>query len=1005
MKSKHIKTASFKKSIAIAILCAFVTALLAFAPLLRSGGKAVRASAEIVTAEHNGSGQPQVHQSAAYETLTLTVNYYRTDGKYDDWDLWVWLMGSEGRGVEFEDTVIADKKWRTLTIEFKDVVADSSNNVIGVIPRRGGSDWAEQTSDILLDTSMIVDNKITIYLVDKESTVYMSAEEVLAKKIASARLTDFKTVVITTTAPITNKSKFKIKDASGTVYTVADGEAAKGTRSLTLKFADDFELDFTETYTVYDEPDGEFDDEVNFTSCVLGKSSLFDTAEFDAKFGFDGALGAEYSKEKTVFTVWAPTASSLKLNIYNAGSGTETPAVYDMVKGEKGSWSYTATGNLAGKYYTYTVHNGGKTSEVVDPYARSAGTNGKRGMILDLDSTDPEGWNDATQHKIPDYGTTANAVSKAVIYEAQLRDLTINANSGVSEANRGKFLGLTETGTKNAKGSSTALDYIKALGVTQIHFQPLFDFATVDESFTTATYDKAGEYNWGYDPLNYNVPEGSYSSNPADGAVRVKEMKEMIMALHNAGIQVIMDVVYNHVSSAQTSNFQALLPDYYFRTNATGGFYNGSGCGNETASERFMFNKFMRESVKYWMEEYKLDGFRFDLMALHDIDTMNTIYDELATINPDVIVYGEGWTGGTSGLSSISQASQGNSYKLPNIAMFNDIIRDGLKGSVFDSASRGFVSGVIGNEAAVYVGAAGATNVLVGSKYATLGASSFAANPTQSINYVSAHDNSALWDKLHASADADEATLKAFNRLAATSVLTSQGASFFLAGEEMLRSKPTTEENDYDNRPIKYLGSDYYFSDNSYKSPDSVNAINWELVDTNADMIEFYKGLIEIKKTFPQFAIATRSALKSNIVFCDSNYDDGVAVYAVKDPGSNKYAVLVYNTKANGVKVNVPQGAYDVFVNGDKASGTKLSSFNGSSVSVGAYSAMLMVAELDQAAVKEWKPVAENTADSSGGPGCGGCGGVVGAGGAIAAALATLGGAALALRKKKEDDK
>ncbi|MDE7107089.1 MAG: type I pullulanase, partial [Clostridiales bacterium] len=342
----------------------------------------------------------------------------------------------------------------------------------------------------------------------------------------------------------------------------------------------------------------------------------------------------------------------------------------------------------------------------------------------------------------------------------------------------------------------TPLDYIKELGVTEVHILPMFDFATVKETFNEAEFDGENQYNWGYDPLNYNVPEGSYSSDPANGAVRVKELKQMVMALHEAGIRVIMDVVYNHVSNAGNSNFEALLPDYFFRTDNTGKRTNGSGCGNDTASERYMFRKFMVESVNYWADEYKLDGFRFDLMGLHDTVTMNEIYDTLYEKNHDIMVYGEGWKMGTMvETKEMKAANMYNAALMPNIAFFNDVTRDALKGGGFGApmSMRGYSEGSK-NDPAVYIGAVGATaNSDAG--YRVIGKSSFATNPTQNINYVSCHDNTTLWDKINACSLSDDvATMKAMNRIAATAVLTSQGPTFFLAGEEMLRSKPVDKD-------------------------------------------------------------------------------------------------------------------------------------------------------------------------------------------------------------------
>lgn len=903
----------------------------------------------------------------------VNFNYYREDGKYSAWDMWIWSPSAEGTAHAFAGTkTIGGKKWGTLTVTLDNAKADSDGHVMGFIVRTAGA-WTTKDPDLdrFIDSDMLTDRYAKVYLVTGDANIYLNEQEGIAAmekvgkpSITAARFSDFDRVFIETNTKITKNSKFKVKDAEGNVIVTADcadSTNAKfvGEDFISVNLPSGTNIDFTQTYIAYDEPDS-FDPKVNFSSCEVGKFRLYDKTRFNELYGYDGTLGAEYSAERTVFTVWSPYATAMKLNIYAAGEGG-VASTYDMEKGEKGTWTYMLNGDQKNKYYTYTVTNGTATSEVVDPYARSGGRDGARGMIVDLASTNPDGWDSQTMPKLA-------SNSKAVIWEAQLRDVTIHESSGVSAANRGKFLGLTETGTTNSKGQTTALDYLKDLGVTEVHFQPLFDFASVKEDFNVATYDKVGEYNWGYDPLNYNMPEGSYSSDPADGSKRVNEMKQMIMALHNAGIQVVMDVVYNHVSNAQSSNFEKLMPGYYFRMTNAGKFYNGSGCGNETASEHYMFRKFMIDSVKYWTEEYKIDGFRFDLMGCHDIVTMNTIYDELEAINPDVIVYGEGWTGGTSGLLSSEAALKANASKMPDIAFFNDNIRDDLKGGVFDDedgllSDCGFVSGVKANESIIYKGAQGGGF----------------ANPTQSINYTACHDNSLLWDRLNTSVDDTAENIKAMNRMAAVAIFTSQGIGFIPAGEEMLRSKKTEKDNAFDNRPHAYLSDpNYYFADNSYKSPDRTNAINWELLDTNSDMVAFYKALIRIKKTFPQFGLETKEQIaecvstqtyklgdnneivtdkdgKPVMISRDTGTRDGVAVYAVKDPNSNTYAIVIFNTNGAAKKVAVPNGEYSVFVNGNRANATTaLDTFTGSEMTVGARSAVIMTAELSKNVVDAW---------------------------------------------------
>jgi len=946
------------KKLAKRLRIAVVTALIAIFGIVSLPLGSVRrntVSAEEQTAD---TGSDTV-VDAKYDSIEVTFNYYRPSGSYTGDNVWVWSVDGTyaGNGYAFTDTKefpgYEGKKWATATVKFENIDVNADGQLFGVIYRNGGEigtgQWGED-SDVTKDSGdmFILESKldpttkkVEVFYVAQSKTLFYTVDDAMSNKITAAFFNKFDGVHIETSKTITDKSVFKVKNGEGEVvgtYDCAKEKLAENAVSLNITL--DAELDLSDKYTVCDEPVGEFDKSVNFLSRDVIKNQLYGTEAFGNRYNYDGFLGSRYNADsgKTEFAVWSPAAKTVALNIYDAGEDGEAET-QAMTKGEKGVWSVDVTGNLSGKYYTYVVNS---SAEIVDPYAKSAGKNGKRGMIVDLDATDPEGWAD---QKDP----VLESNSKAVIYEAQLRDLTIHESSNVSAANRGKFLGLTEKGSDD---KTTPLEYIQALGVTAVHFQPLFDFASVDESFKVATYNKDGEYNWGYDPLNYNVPEGSYSSDPSDGAARVSEMKQMIMALHNEGIQVVMDVVYNHVSDHNSSNFQTLVPGYYFRSDKNGEYCNGSGCGNETASERYMFRRFMIDSVKYWTEEYKIDGFRFDLMGLHDVETMNAIYDELVKINPDVIIYGEGWTAAPSGMPADSAAAvKANAKQMPNIAVFNDDFRDGMKGGVFEIRSTGFVSGSR-TDSAVYVGAAGWCAC------STLNTSSQVNNPTQNVNYVSAHDNNTLWDKLNCSINTDEDTLKAMNRLAATSVLTSQGISFFLAGEELLRSKPTTEKNDYGNNAQHWVtDEDVFVSGNSYKSPDSVNAIDWSLAEKNADMVEFYTNLIAIKKTFPQFSLTTAAQINSCLTVADNNKYDGVAYYAVKDPNSNSHAIVILNAAKEAKEIAVPQASYKVYVEGAVAKSDisdPIKTFEGDKYTVGAYSAVVMIADMEESDVDAW---------------------------------------------------
>jgi pullulanase len=492
-----------------------------------------------------------------------------------------------------------------------------------------------------------------------------------------------------------------------------------------------------------------------------------------------------------------------------------------MNKAEKGVWEYTENCGH-GTYYTYSVTTAAGTQEATDPYAKSAGLNGDRSMVIDLDSTDPLNWD------LP-YTAGTDSYTEAVIWEVHVRDFS---NKMANSQYKGKYLAFTERGLKNSAGVSIGVDYLVNLGITHVHLLPVYDYATVNEA------DPDSQFNWGYDPKNYNVPEGSYSTNPYDGAVRVNEYKQMVQALHDAGIGVVMDVVYNHTYDANSS-LNRIVPYYYYRYTPTGANSSASGCGNDTASERYMYRKFMVDSVSYWAEEYKLDGFRFDLMGLHDLETMRQIEAAVHAINPDALIYGEGWTMG----STIDGSAQANQTQIDKIkpsqgaagavAVFNDAIRDGLKGSVFQATSKGYINGN-------YKGTA--QNVKFGIAGGSISGPGWRVSKNGVINYMSAHDNNTLWDKL-AMANPDNTVEErlAMNRLGAAIVMISQGTPFWQAGEEMLRSKPK---------------GDGTFDENSYKSSDAINNIDWEVLVPGSiqyDMMQYYKGLIAMRKAFSMF--------------------------------------------------------------------------------------------------------------------------------------------------------
>jgi len=581
-------------------------------------------------------------------------------------------------------------------------------------------------------------------------------------------------------------------------------------------------------------------------------------------------LGLTYSKNQSTFRIWTPTAEKAQLIFYNGGDDEIQTGKLDMNKGADGTWTITVAGDQIGKFYVFRVQINGKwLNEVPDPYAKAVGVNGKRAVVIDLKETNPPGWEN---DKSPEFKNKTDAI----LYELHVRDASIHPNSGIKH--KGKYLGLTETGTKNAEGFSTGLDHIKELGITHVHLLPVFDFYSIDESKP----DKP-QYNWGYDPLNYNVPDGSYSTNPYDGVTRIKEFKQMVQAFHQNGIRVVMDVVYNHTRLTQDSYFNQLVPGYYYRHTKDGKLSNATACGNETASERYMVRKFMLESVLYWVKEYHIDGFRFDLMGVHDIETMNLISRELHKIRPDILLYGEGWTAGSSPLPDSLRALKKNAYKLDRIAVFSDDIRDGIKGSVFEHDDKGFVSGKQGMEESIKFGiVASCKHPQVDYTKVNYSKAAYAAQPWNTITYAECHDNLVLWDKLAVSAnDATKAERIEMDKLALSIVLTSQGISFLHAGTEFLRSKKGVE--------------------NSFESSDSINAIDWSLKTKNNEIFEFVKGLVKLRKEHPAFRMTDAKQIHDNIQFLDKGQKD-LVVYLLNgqhlnDPWKKILVILNGRTK------------------------------------------------------------------------------------------------------------
>lgn len=634
------------------------------------------------------------------------------------------------------------------------------------------------------------------------------------------------------------------------------------------------------------------------------------------EFAYSGNdLGAVYKEDATSFKVWAPKASSVKVNIFEHGSDDEgDPGSIETkplsLNKKTGVWSVSLEGDYLGKYYTYSVKYGDEVKETADVYAKACGVNGKRSMVVDLSLTNPDNW-DNDKHVLVSNQTNAS------VWEVSVADFSSSTSSGVSEKHRGKFLAFTESGTtlNGVEGNtSTCVDYLKNLGVKYVQIMPFYDFGSVDES-----KDIMEQYNWGYDPVNYNCPEGSYSTDPYNGAVRIKECKQMIQALHNAGIGVIMDVVYNHTYSTD-SVFQNTVPNYYYRMNEDGTFSNGSGCSNDTASEHLMFRKYMIDSVTYWAKEYHIDGFRFDLMGLHDIKTMNDIRSALDNLYEDgsgkkIIMYGEAWNMETNCDSGTELANQNNLKKLDSrIGAFDDAIRDAIKGSTSGS-DKGFVQSGSGR-AALKVGIAGQSNSTSG----------WANAPSQCVTYASCHDNLCLYDKLVDSVYGNDEYRKrhedliAMNKLSAAIVITSQGVPFMLAGEEFARSKDGDE--------------------NSYASSREENMLDWSSLDNYSDLVEYYRGLYKIRSSFA--ALSDSTAMTANNITSIENPPSGVTGYIINNTESGKWnkMCMIFNGGDKEQNVSV-DGEWIILANNETAGLRNLGAASGN-VNVPAHSAVIM---------------------------------------------------------------
>lgn len=602
--------------------------------------------------------------------------------------------------------------------------------------------------------------------------------------------------------------------------------------------------------------------------------------------GYKGEdLGLTYTASASTFKLWAPMATRVLLHIYADGEHTKPEKTYALKRGEYGVWEIQLKKDLKGKFYTFQTGDEKQLNEETPGiYVKATGVNGKRGAILDFSTTNPVGW---TAEKRPPFKGPQNAV----IYEMQIRDFTIHSTSGAS--NKGKFVGAIEPGLK-VKGLTTGIDHLVEMGVTHVHLLPVFDFRSLDETTTSP------QYNWGYDPLNYNVPEGTFATNPRDPGTRIREFKEMVMGFHKRGIRVILDVVYNHTGLTGNSSFNLETKDYYYRQWPDGKYADASACGNETASEKEMMRKFMIESCKHWVKEYHIDGFRFDLMGIHDITTMNSITNELKKVDSTLLFYGEGWTAGGSPLPEDTRAVKANTHQLNGVSAFSDDLRDGLKGSVFNSKDKGFISGKLGLEMSICFGLIGSIqHPEIDYSQVNYSKKPWAREPWQAISYVSCHDNNTFTDKLKISRpDANEQALLRMNKLGQGIVILSQGIPFIHAGEEFGRTKFGVE--------------------NSYNSSDSINALNWSNKINTRDLTQFYQRMLRIRKEHPAFRLGSAQLVQKYVHF--PHVSNGVIHYLIEgkvvdDPWGT--ILVIINGNENSVGQSLPVGNWRLVESGD----------------------------------------------------------------------------------------
>ncbi|MES9664012.1 type I pullulanase [Bacillus cereus] len=816
------------------------------------------------------------------KTTEVIIHYKEKSGNTKDWNLWVWGENANGKSYEFTGEDEFGK--------YAKIKIDGDYSRVGFIVRT--NEWEKDGGDHWVEN--IRDGRAEVWILSGDEKVYNSKPS-SDLSIQKATIDSFNEITVTTNVPFNSKEQ-KIEIEGVKIKGISPYDKNSGDITNKVKIITEQKIDLKQTYKVKI---------ANLADANTEIGKVIRSEEFDNLFYYGGNdLGNMYTPQETKFRLWAPTASEAKLVTYKKWSdniGTEI----NMQQGEKGTWKAELKGNQKGLFYTYKVKIGDKWTEAVDPYVRAASVNGDKGAVVDLEETNPKKWK---ANKKPKFKNPEDAI----IYELHVRDLSIQPESGIKQ--KGKYLGVTEKGTKGPEGVKTGLDHMKDLGVTHVQLLPIFDYASVNEENLNEP-----QYNWGYDPKNFNVPEGSYSTNPYEPTVRITELKQMIQTLHDNNLRVVMDVVYNHMYNAAESNFHKLVPGYYYRYNEDGTLANGTGVGNDTASERKMMRKFMVDSVTYWAKEYNLDGFRFDLMGIHDYETMNEIRKAINQIDPSIILHGEGWDLNTP-LAAELKANQKNAEKMKGIAHFNDNIRDGLKGSVFEEKENGFINGKENMEDRIKKG------ITAGIDYDTN--TSTYQDPEQVLTYVEAHDNHTLWDKLELTNPGDsEEVRKQMHKLSSSILVTSQGIPFLHAGQEFMRTK--------------------YGDHNSYKSPDSINQMDWLRRAAFNNEVEYMKGLIDLRKKYPAFRMTSAEQIKTHVSFIDT--PKNVVAYKIDGKGNGNKSdsfMVAHNANREAVDITLPsKGPWKVLVDGKQAGSKTLYVVHDNKIKVPALSSLVLKTE------------------------------------------------------------